>query len=177
MAFFRGPVPEVSVWRRFRDATDTYAVMRRDGLVGARAVGNAEAMAELFSELVPALSPVFSVTIDDWRNGESCRGDGVTQSSFLDAFYGMRVPLIGAGGVEITLDCGTDQLTLSAHLEVVTWSRTDRWLYLLDRAGLRERPRVRGRLWRPARGEFPPASTVSAALKTFVGALDLHSPA
>ena len=30
MAFFRGPVPEVSVWRRFRNASDTFAVMRRD---------------------------------------------------------------------------------------------------------------------------------------------------
>ncbi len=174
MAFFRGPVPEVSVWRRFRDASDTYAVMRRDGLVGARALGNAEAMVELFLELVPELPILFSLTVDDWRNSRTWHADGVTQAALLDAFYSLRVPIIGAGGVEFTLDSGGDQLSLSAHLEVVTWSRTDRWLYLLDRAGLRERPRVRGRLWRPARGAFPPANTLTAGVKTFVSTLALQ---
>jgi hypothetical protein len=175
VAFFRGLVPEVSVWRRFRDASDIYAVMRQDGLVGTRALGNAEAMVELFLELVPEFPNIFSLTVDDWRNNVQWRADGVTQAALLDAFYGVRVPLIGAGGVEFTLDCAGDQLTLSAHLEVVTWSRTDRWLYLLERAGLRERPRVRGRLWRPARGEFPSANTLTAGVRTFAHALALKS--
>lgn len=173
MAFFRGPVPEVSVWRRFRDATDAYAVMRRDGLVGTRALGNAEAMVELFLEMVPEFPNIFTLTVDDWRNSQTWRADGVTQSALLDAFYSLRVPMIGAGGVEFTLDCASDQLSLSSHLEVVTWSATDRWLYLHDRAGLRERPRVRGRLWRPARGAFPPAETLSAGVRTLVKALAL----
>ncbi len=174
MALFREPVPEVSVWRRFRDASDIYAVMRRDGLVGSRAIGNSEAMVELFVEMVPEFPNLFSLTVDDWRNQRTWRADGVTQAALLDAFYTMRVPLIGAGGVEFTLDSGSDQLSLSAHLEVVTWSATDRWLYLLDRAGLRERPRVRGRLWRPARGAFPPATTLSAVVRTFVKSLALQ---
>lgn len=174
MAFFRGPVPEVSVWRRFRDASDTYAVMRRDGLVGTRALGNAEAMVELFLEMVPEFPNIFSLTVDDWRNQRTWRAEGVTQAALLDAFYPLRVPLISAGGVEFSLDCATDQLSLSAHLEVVTWSRTDRWLYLLDRAGLRERPRVRGRLWRPDRGAFPAANTLSAGVQTFAKALALQ---
>jgi hypothetical protein len=76
--------------------------------------------------------------------------------------------------VEFTLESGGDQLTLSAHLEVVTWSRTDRWLYLLERAGLQERPRVRGRLWRPARGAFAPASNLTAGVKSFITALALQ---
>ena len=174
MAFFRGPVPEVSVWRRFRNATDAYAVMRRDGLVGTRALGNAEAMVELFLELVPEFPNLFSLTVDDWRNDRIWRADGITQAALLDTFYPLRVPMIGAGGVEFTLECPGDQLSLSAHLEVVTWSRTDRWLYLLERAGLQERPRVRGRLWRPARGTFAPAGNLTAGVKSLVKALALQ---
>lgn len=174
MAFFRGPVPEVSVWRRFRDASDMYAVMRRDGLVGTRALGNSEAMVEFFLEMVPEFPNIFALTVDDWRHQRSWRAESVTQSALLDAFYSLRVPLIGAGGIEFTLDSGSDQLSLSAHLEVVTWSRTDRWLYLHERAGLRERPRVRGRLWRPARGAFPPAGTLSASVNSFAAVLALQ---
>jgi len=175
VAFFRGPVPEVSVWRRFRDASDTYMLLRRDGLVGTRALGNAEAMVELFLELTAECSPFFTLTVDDWRNDRTWRAEGLTQAALLDAFYPLRVPLIGAGGVEFTLDTGSDQLTLSAHLEVVTWSRNDRWLYLHDRAGLRERPRVRGRLWRPDRNAFPPAGALTAGVDTLVRMLALQS--
>lgn len=174
MAFFRGPVPEVSVWRRFRDATDTYMVLRRDGLIGTRALGNAEAMVELFLELTAECLPFVTLTVDDWRNDRTWHAAGLPQVALLDAFYPLRVPLIGAGGVEFTLDTDGDQLTLSAHLEVVTWSRTDRWLYLLDRAGLRERPRVRGRLWRPDRNAFPPAGSLTAGVDTLVRTLAMQ---
>lgn len=174
MAFFREPVPEVSVWRRFRNASDTYAVMRRDGLIGTRALGNAEAMVELFLELVPEFPNLFALTIDDWRNDVVWRADSVTQAALLDAFYPLRVPMIGAGGVEFTLEVPGDQLSLSAHLEVVSWSRTDRWLYLHERAGLAERARVRGRLWRPARGAFPPAGNLTAGVTTIAKALAMQ---
>ena len=174
MAFFRGPVPEVSVWRRFRDATDTYQIIRRDGLVGTRALGNAESMVELFLELVPEFPNIFTLVVDDWRQQLVWRGESVTQSALLEAMYTLRVPLIGAGGVEFTLEADGDQLSLSAHLEVVIWSRTDRWPYLLDRAGLRERPRVRGRLWRPDRGAFPSANVLSAGVRTLADSLALQ---
>lgn len=174
MAFFRGPVPEVSVWRRFRDASDTYQVLRRDGLIGTRALGNAEAMVELFIELIPEFPNLFTLVVDDWRQQQAWRAEGVSQAALLDAMYTLRVPLIGAGGVEFTLESAGDQLSLSAHLEVVTWSRTDRWQYLLDRAGLRERPRVRGRLWRPDRGAFPSANVLSAGVRTMADSLALQ---
>ena len=174
MPFFREPVPEVSVWRRFRDTTDSYAVVRRDGLIGTRAIGNASTVVELFFALVPECPPVFALTVDDWRADVVMRADAVTQEALLDAVYPLRVPLIGAGGVEFTLETGGEQLTLSAQLEVVTWSRTDRWLYLLDRQGLRERPEVRGRLWRPARGAFAPASTLTSGVQTLVRQLALQ---
>jgi hypothetical protein len=174
VAFFRGPVPEVSVWRRFRDGSDTYAVIRRDGLVGVRALGNAEAMVELFLELISDFENIFTLTVDDWRTQSAWRAEGVTQAALLEAFYTLRVPVIGGGGVEFTLQSDDEQLSLSAHLEVVAWSRTDRWLYLLDRAGLKERPRIRGRLWRPARGAFPPAGTLTAGVRSMVKSLALQ---
>ncbi len=174
MAFFREPVPEVSVWRRFRDTTDVYAVMRRDGLIGTRVIGNAGAMVELFLSLVPEFADIFALTVDDWRSDVVSRADAVTQDALLDAVYPLRVPLASAGGVEFTLESVGEQLTLSAHLELVTWSRTDRWLYLLDRQGLQERPQVRGRLWRPARGAFASAGTLTAGVRTLVEQLALQ---
>ena len=173
MAFFRGPVPEVSVWRRFRDASDTYQILNRDGLVGTRALGNAEAMVELFIELVPEFPNIFTLVVDDWRQQRVWRGESVTQSALLEALYTLRVPLVGAGGVGFTLEAGGDQLSVSAHPGVASWSRTDRWPYLLDRAGLRERPRVRGRLWRPDRGAFPSANVLSAGVRTLTDSLAL----
>ena len=125
--------------------------------------------------MVPEFPNIFTLTVDDWRNDQIWRADGVTQSALLDAFYSLRVPMIGSGGVEFTLDSAADQLSISAHLEVVTWSSTDRWLYLHERAGLRERPRLRGRLWRPARGTFAPAGTLTAGVRTLVRSLALKS--
>jgi hypothetical protein len=171
MTFFRGPVSEVTVWRRFRDVSDAYVVLQRDCLIGARAIGNSEAMVELFIELVPEFASLFTLTVDDWRDKRTWRAEGVTQNAMLDAFYGLRVPIIGAGGVEFTLEANDEQLSLSAHLEVVIWARTDRWLYLLQRAGLRERTQMRGRLWRPARGEFAPASGLAAGVETMAESL------
>ena len=174
MAVFRGPVPEISVWRRFRDTSDAFTVLRRDALVGTRALGNAEAMVALFLDLVPEFPGMFTLVVDDWRRDRLWRANDVTQGSLLDAFHAVRIAVIHAGGVEFTLQSDDEQLTLSAHLEVVTWSRTDRWLYLLDRAGLRERPEVRGRLWRPARGAFAPSEAVSAGLDTLVETLGMQ---
>lgn len=173
MANFRGQVPDVSVWRRFRDTTDAYAVMHRDGLVGTRALGNAEAMVALFLELVGEFPGMFSLHVDDWRDDAAWTAGEVTQAGLLDAFHAIRVGVISSGGVEFTLTSAEEQLSLSAHLEVVTWSRTDRWLYLHDRAGLRERPSVRGRLWRPKRGAFPQSEAVTSGLRGFVQALGL----
>jgi hypothetical protein len=171
VAVFREAVSDVTVWRRFRDVSDAFMVLRRDGLIGARAVGNSEAMLELFIELIPQFSSLFALTIDDWRTSRVWRAEGVTQNALLDAFYGMRVPLIGAGGVEFTLEAPHEQLSLSAHLELVIWSRTERWLYLLQRAGLREQASLRGRLWRPARGAFPPAPVLTDGVRAMAQSL------
>jgi hypothetical protein len=174
VAFFGGPAPEISVWRRFRDTTDAFAVLRNGALTGARAIGNAEAMVELFLEMVPEFPNIFSLTVDDWRGGAVWHADSVTQAAFLDAFYALRIPVSGAGGVEFTLASEGEQLSLSSHLEVVAWAPTDRWLYLMERAGLREKSQLRGRLWRPARGAFPAAPSLASGLDAFVAALVLQ---
>jgi hypothetical protein len=174
VAVFREAVSDVTVWRRFRDVADTFVVLRRDGLIGARAVGNSEAMVELFIELIPEFSSLFALTIDDWRSSRVWRADGVTQNAMLDAFYGLRVPLVNAGGVEFTLEAPHEQLSLSAHLEVVIWSRTERWLYLLQRAGLREQSALRGRLWRPDRGAFAQAPVLTDGVRTMADSLAMQ---
>ncbi len=174
MAVFREPDREIAVWRRFRHATDGFAVLERDGLVGVRAVGNAESMVELFLDLVPLLPDELRLEIDDWRGGRRWRADGVAQDDLLAALYPLRIPLASFGGVEFTLVAPGEQLTLSAHLEVLAWATTDRWRFLLERAGLRERPAVHGRLWRPERGRFAPAPLLDDPLERLVASLALR---
>ena len=175
MAVFREPERDIAVWRRFRDVTDGFAVHEpRDGLVGVRAVGNAESMVELFLDLVPQLPDELRLEIDDWRADRRWRADGVAHDDLLAALYPLRIPLAASGGVEFTLVAPGEQLTLSSHLEVLAWASTDRWRFLLARAGLVERPAVRGRLWRPARGHFAPAPLLDDPLARLVSTLALR---
>lgn len=174
MAVFREPEREVTVWRRFRDGADGFASIERDGLRGVRAVGNAESMIELFLDLVPALPDELVLEVDDWRHDRRWRAEGVAQDDLLAALYPLRIPLAQGGGVEFTLVAPADQLTLSAHLELIAWARTDRWPFLLHRAGLVERPPLRGRLWRPDRRAFAPAPLLDDAVARLVDTLALR---
>lgn len=159
---------ETTVWRRFRDGRDVFAVLERDGMRGVRAIGNAEGMVELFLDLIPELPDVLTLVVDDWRADRSWQAEGVAARDVASALQPLRLPLMGAGGVEITLVGEREQLSLSAHLELVAWAYTDRWALLMQRAGLLETARVQGRLWRPARGAFAPAPEVSVGVRQLV---------
>lgn len=176
MAVFREPDREISVWRRFRDGADGYATLERDGLQGIRVVGNAESMVELFLDLVPELPDELVLEVDDWREERRWRAEGVAQDDLLASLYPLRIPLAAMGGVEFTLVAPEQQLTLSAHLEVVAWATSDRWAFLVQRAGLVERPAVRGRLWRPSRGTFPPAPLLADPLQQLIATLAMREP-
>jgi hypothetical protein len=173
VAVFREPEREISVWRRFRDGADGFVSIERDGLKGVRAVGNAESMVELFLDLIPELPDELTVEIDDWREGRRWRGETIGQGDLLASLYPLRLPLAASGGVELTLLAPQRQLTLSAHLELLAWSQTDQWAFLLARAGLVERDAVRGRLWRPERGRFASAPALIEPLERLVRALTL----
>jgi hypothetical protein len=164
----RAQASDTTVWRRFRDGRDVFAVLEKDGLRGVRAIGNAEAMVELFLDLIPELPDVVTLIIDDWRNGQMWRAEGVASRDVGTALYALRLPLMSAGGVEVTLVGDREQLSLSAHLELVAWAHTDRWALLMQRAGLAEAREVRGRLWRPARGAFASAPEITVGVEQLV---------
>jgi hypothetical protein len=164
----RGTPTDTTVWRRFRDGRDVFAILEADGLRGVRAIGNAEAMVELFLDLVPEMPDVVTLIIDDWRRDRVWQATGVAARDIGTALYALRLPIAGAGGVEFTLVGEREQLSLSAHLELVAWAHTDRWALLMQRAGLQEQRAVRGRLWRPARGAFAAAPDVSIGVDGLV---------
>ena len=92
-----------------------------------------------------------------------------------DAFTRIKTLVAGAGGIEIAVFSGEDQLTLNPMLELFVYARTDRWLYLLQGKGLEERRLVRTNSWKLSRHEFPPAPELEAALDVLVNSLGLTS--
>ena len=59
----------------------------------------------------------------------------------------LKVLLSSFGGVEMTFFTADDQLTLTPQLELVIYSRSDRWLYLLQSKNLEERASLADRAW------------------------------
>ena len=56
-----------------------------------------------------------------------------------DTIARLKLLLARFGGVELSVYTPEDQLTLNPHLELFIYSRTDRWLYLLEGEGWRSR--------------------------------------
>ena len=78
------------------------------------------------------------------------------------------------GGVDWSIYTREDQICLTAHVELYVISRTDRWLYLVENRGLRERQAVRGRSWRIPRDGFPEAPPLVGAMAEVVKRLGLE---
>ena len=57
-----------------------------------------------------------------------------------------------------------DQLSLNEHLELYVYSRSDKWLYMLEGRGLEELGRLRGKSWKIKRAAFPAAPDLVNAL-------------
>ena len=174
MVFIRGRHPEASISHYFRGGGDGYVFDETDGICEALIIANADRAVELFLALAEHLPPAVQVEIEDVRSGSRWQGDGLALLDARDAVARLKPLLASHAGVEFTIFGVDDQLTLTPNLDVFVYARTDRWLYLLERAGLQERPRVRGRLWRPARGAFPPAVTLSAGVRTLVTSLAMQ---
>jgi hypothetical protein len=82
--------------------------------------------------------------------------------------------LANAGGVEIAVYTGDDQLTLNPQVELFIYARSDRWLYLLLGLGLEERTLLATRSWKMARREFDPAPELTSELEAAAARLGLR---
>jgi hypothetical protein len=168
--FFRGRTPEASIWRRFRASADGFTFLQESDYYSAHVVANAERVVDLFS-------PAVDVVIEDLRGGSTWKGDGVALPDVREQVAKLKILLARYGGIEFSIFTSEDQLTLNPHLELFIYSRTDRWLYLLEGKGLEEQKRVRTKSWKMKREDFPAAPELATALAAAVERLGLKQPA
>ena len=161
---FRGKQPEASIWRRFRASSDGFTFVEEDGVYTAHVVANAERVVDLFWTLTDLLGPAVDVHIDDLRSGRSWKGESLPQPDVRDAIARLRLLMARFGGTQVSLFTSEDQLSLNEHLELYIYSKSNKWLYLLEGRGLEEMPRVRTKSWKIKRQAFPAAPDLVNAL-------------
>jgi hypothetical protein len=161
---FRGKQPEASIWRRFRASSDGFTFDEEDGVYTAHIVANAERVVDLFWTLADLLGPAVDLHIDDLRSGRSWHGESLPLPDVRDAIARLRLLLARFGGTQVSIYTSEDQLSLNEHLELFIYSKSDKWLYLLEGRGLEEMPRVRTKSWKIKRQAFPAAPDLVNAL-------------
>ncbi len=171
---FRGKQPEASIWRRFRASTDGFTFIEEDGVYTAHIVANAERVVDLFWTLTDLLGPAVDLHIDDLRSGRSWHGESLALGDVRDVIARLRLLLARFGGSQVSVYTSEDQLSLNEHLELFVYSRSDKWLYLLEGRGLEEMQHLRTRSWKIKRQAFPAAPDLVNALAAAAERLGLQ---
>ena len=175
MTLFRTKTPDSTVWKRFRSGQDGFTFTRTGDVYEAKVVANAERVVDLFYTLSELMAPAVDVHIKDERSQSTWAGQMVALPDVRDAVARLKVPLSTYGGVEITIFSPEDQLTLSAQLELFIYSRSDRWMYLLNSMNLEERASLEERLWGIESWERAPAPALSDAVAAAAERLSIKS--
>jgi hypothetical protein len=175
MTLFRTKTPDSTVWKRFRSGHDGFTFTRTGDIYEAKVVANAERVVDLFYTLSELMAPAVDVHIKDERSQTTWSGQMVALPDVRDAVARLKVPLSTYGGVEVTIFSPEDQLTLSAQLELFIYSRSDRWMYLLNSMNLEERASLEERLWGIESWERAPAPALSDAVAAAAERLSLPS--
>ena len=170
---FRGKQPEASIWRRFRASSDGFTFTEEEGVFTAHVVANAERVVDLFWTLSDLLGPAIDVHVDDLRSGRSWHGESLPLTDVRDTIARLRLLLARYGGTQISLYTSEDQLSLNEHLELFIYSKSDKWLYLLEGRGLEEMGRVQPKSWKIKRQAFPAAPDLVNALASAAERLGL----
>ncbi len=173
---FRGRNPDATVWRRFRSGVDGFTFEKNGELYEAYIGANAERVVDLFYTLSEQLPPAIDIAIEDLRSETTWKGESTALPDVRDAIARLKVPLATYGGVEFTLYTPDDQLTLTQQLELYIYSRSDKWLYLLQGKGLEERAALADRSWRSQGWDRAPAPTLSVAIAAAAERLSLNHP-
>jgi hypothetical protein len=161
---FRTKTPDSTVWKRFRSGQDGFTFTRTGDVYEAKVVANAERVVDLFYTLSELMAPAVDVYIHDARTKTSWTGQTLALPDVRDAVARLKMPLATYGGVEITIYTSEDQITLSPQLELYIYSRSDRWMYLLNSMNLEERASLEDRLWGIQSWERAPAPALSDAV-------------
>jgi hypothetical protein len=171
---FRGQESEVSVWQRFKSDTDGFTFDQEEGHFASRVAANSERIVDLFHSLSENLPPVVDVSIEDHRSGKSWVGHALPLDDVREQIARLKVLLGRYGGAEISVYTSEDQLTLTPYLDLYVYSRTDRWVYLLEGKGLRQQQTLGSKSWKRARGQFPAAAELVNAIQSVVERLHLN---
>ena len=170
---FRGNQPEASIWRRFRASSDGFTFVEEDGVFTAHIVANAERVVDLFWTLADLLGPAIDLHIDDLRSGRSWHAESLPLPDVRDTIARLRLLLARYGGIQISVYTSEDQLSLNEHLELFVYSKSDKWLYLLEGRGLEEMAHVQTKSWKIKRQAFPAAPDLVNALASAAERLGL----
>ena len=162
--FFRGRNPETSLRNRFSRGRDGFTFLKEEDHYSAHVVVNAERVVDLFHTLTEYLPPAVDVALEDSRSRRAWKGEHLALPDVREAIARLKVPLATNGGVEFSVYTTEDQLTLNGYLELFIYSRTDRWLYILEGKGLEEQKRVRTRSWKFKAEDYPPAPDLAEAV-------------
>jgi len=159
---------------RFRRQGEWFIAGRTGNLHVLRVQAISERAVELFLLLSARLHEVVGVAIDHPRDGSSWHGAMRFLPEVRETLGRLRWPLASFGGVEIALVTSEEQLTLTTSLELVIYSREDRWRTVLEAEGLEPRTSAPAPIWNPADVGWSPAPELSAALATAVARLALE---
>ena len=175
MTLFCTKTPDSTVWKRFRSGQDGFTFTRTGDVYEAKVIANAERVVDLFYTLSELMAPAVDVYIKDERSQSVWSGQTVALPDVRDAVARLKVPLSTYGGVEVTIFTPEDQLTLTPQLELFIYSRSDRWMYLLNSMNLEERASLEERLWGVESWERAPAPALSDAVAAAAERLSIKS--
>ena len=162
------------MWRRFRAGSDDFTFAEQRDYFEARVGANAERVVDLLHALAEHLPPAVDVALDDVRSGRRWLGVNVALPDAREAVARLKVPLAAYGGVELSIYSTEDQLTVTPDLELWIFSRTDRWLYILQGIGLHESTQLRPESWRFSEDELGDAPELEEALRAAAERLALE---
>ena len=172
--FFRGNEAEVTVWQRFKSDVDGFTFDQEDGHFTSRIAANSERVVDLFHSLTEHLPPVVDVSIEDHRSGRSWVGKELPLDDVREQVGRLKVLIGRYGGAEVSVYTSEDQLTLTPSLDLYVYSRSDRWVYLLEGKGLRQQRALGSKSWKRSRGQFPAAAELVNAIQSVVERLRLN---
>jgi hypothetical protein len=159
---------------RFRRQGEWSVAAREGALYRHRVHAISERAVELFLHLSARLDAVVDVFIDHPRDGHRWRGTMRFLPEVRETLGRLRWPLGSYGGVELTLVTPDDQVTITTALEVVIYSRTDRWASLLEAEGVAPCIAPPTPVWRPDLVGWSAAPELTAALAIVVDRLNLE---
>ena len=164
-----------SAAERYERTSEWFVASNDSGVHTARVGVIAERAVDLLHLLADQLDPAVDVVIESLRDGISWSGELLALPDVREAVGRLRLLLATYGGVEVTIVTPDDQLTLTAELALVIYSRTDRWLFLLDGLGVVERAAAPRAVWTLDRRALAPIAPLTEALEQAANRLGLDA--